>query len=252
MPAISIIVPVYNVEEYVEKCIDSIIKQSFADFELILIDDGSTDSTHQICENFAKKDSRIRLHTITHSGLGFSRNVGLELVDNPEFITFIDGDDYIHPDYLKILHDSLTQNNCDISIINYKRAVITDKDDFFPFPEIKTRLVTQGEAMRRLFDEAPFMTAWGKLYRSNLIKGLHFINKYFGEDIEFNSKAYRLTQRICFSDYPLYRWIIRKNSITNSPYVYKDLAKIDNYYSAYRNLRDHELYASISIVRINK
>ncbi len=103
---ISVIVPVYNVEKYLDKCLKSILLQDFSDFELILVDDGSTDNSGKICDDFALKDSRIKVVHKENAGPSVARNVGTS-VSKGEYITFIDSDDYVDRDYLSILYKSL-------------------------------------------------------------------------------------------------------------------------------------------------
>ena len=115
---ISVIVPVYNVELYLAECINSILKQSFSNFELLLIDDGSTDHSSLICQEYVLKDSRIKYYKKSNGGLSDARNYGIKKSIG-KYITFIDSDDYIDENYLKILFDSLISNNAYISIANY-------------------------------------------------------------------------------------------------------------------------------------
>ena len=106
MIKISVIVPVYNTEKYLERCIKSIINQSLTDIEIIVINDGSTDNSEQILKNFACKDSRIRIINQKNAGLSITRNNGLQIASG-EYISFIDSDDYIHKDMIKILYDNI-------------------------------------------------------------------------------------------------------------------------------------------------
>ena len=115
MVAISIIVPVYNVEKLLSKCVDSILNQNFKDFELLLIDDGSKDKSGLICEEYAKKDSRISVYHKTNGGLSSARNYGIEHALG-EFITFIDSDDYVDKSMLEILYNNMIENDVDLSI----------------------------------------------------------------------------------------------------------------------------------------
>ena len=115
-PKISIIVPVYKVEPYIHKCIDSILNQTFKEFELILVDDGSPDNCGNICDEYAKKDNRVRVIHKENGGISSARNIGLD-VSNGEYIGFVDSDDYIKLDMYERLYNSCKVNNADISII---------------------------------------------------------------------------------------------------------------------------------------
>jgi glycosyltransferase involved in cell wall biosynthesis len=114
-PEISIIVPVYNVEKYLEKCLKSILHQIFSDFELILIDDGSTDSSGRICDEYLKRDSRIKVFHKENGGLSSARNYGIEK-STGKYIGFVDSDDYIAKDMYEVLYNNLQRENADVSM----------------------------------------------------------------------------------------------------------------------------------------
>ena len=118
MPMVSVIVPVYKVERYIRKCIDSILKQSFTDFELILVDDGSPDKCGKICDEYAAKDKRIKVIHKKNGGLSDARNAGLDYATGG-YICFIDSDDWIHKDLLKDNLERLVSENADVIIFNY-------------------------------------------------------------------------------------------------------------------------------------
>ncbi len=125
MPKISVIVPVYKVEPYLRRCIDSILGQTFRDFELILVDDGSPDGCPAICDEYAEKDSRIRVIHKENGGLSSARNAGLDwMFENSDsaYLTFIDSDDYVEPEYLEELYKALIDNDADVSLCGYYRV----------------------------------------------------------------------------------------------------------------------------------
>lgn len=115
---ISVIVPVYNVEEYLKQCLDSILEQTFSNYEVILVNDGSTDSSGLICQEYAEKDSRIRYFEKENGGLSDARNYGIEQAQG-EYLTFVDSDDFLDKMHLNVLYTALVNNNVDISIVNY-------------------------------------------------------------------------------------------------------------------------------------
>ena len=122
MPKISVIVPVYKVEKYLNRCVDSILSQTFTDFELILVDDGSPDKCGEICEEYANKDSRIHVIHQKNGGLSAARNTGIDWANansNSKWITFIDSDDWVHHEYLKQLLETANARNVDICVCNY-------------------------------------------------------------------------------------------------------------------------------------
>ena len=128
MSEISIIVPVYNVEKYLENCIESILNQTFKDFELILVDDGSTDNSGKICDIYEKKDSRIKVIHKNNGGLSSARNAGLDIACG-KYVGFIDSDDSIHPRMYEILYDLIKKYESDISCCNYKKIYDIFKDE---------------------------------------------------------------------------------------------------------------------------
>jgi len=119
MPKISVIVPVYNVEKYLAKCIDSILAQTFTDFECILINDGSPDNSPAICDEYAKKDERMKVIHKENGGVSSARNTGLDIAQG-EWITFADSDDWVDENYLELMYSNAIKNNCDLSICGFK------------------------------------------------------------------------------------------------------------------------------------
>ena len=128
MPAISVIVPIFNVENYVRKCVDSILNQTFSDIEIILVDDGSTDASGRICDEYLSKDDRIRVIHKENGGLSDARNAGLDMCTG-EYIGFVDGDDYIDGDMYELLYKNLIQYDADISMCRFRRIYNNRIDD---------------------------------------------------------------------------------------------------------------------------
>ena len=118
---ISVLVAVYNVEDFLGRCLDSIINQTYKNIEIIIIDDGSTDNSKKICEDFASLDSRIKLLHIKNMGLSYVRNFGIELAKG-KYISFVDGDDYLENDYIETLYNNLIKYNADLSCCSYYRV----------------------------------------------------------------------------------------------------------------------------------
>ena len=118
MPRLSIIVPVYQAKEYLEKCINSILEQSFVDFELILVDDGSKDASGTICDEYAKRDKRIRVIHKENGGLSDARNTGIKLA-NSDYLMFVDSDDYIEKNMLECLYKNIIEKDSDIAVCNF-------------------------------------------------------------------------------------------------------------------------------------
>lgn len=179
-PQISVIVPVYNVEKYLPRCIDSILSQTFKDFELLLIDDGSPDNCGKICDEYATKDSRVKVFHKSNGGVSSARNLGLDKACG-EWITFIDSDDYVEVDYLQELIDAQQQNQVDYVVtlsecdnIQESNQITVSRGDF-------SLLFSKFKIDRNGYP-------WGKLYSTAIIKkvGLRFDTKvHLGEDAMF-------------------------------------------------------------------
>jgi len=125
MSNISVVIPVYNVESYINRCVDSLLDQSFTDFDLVLVDDGSLDNSGAICDEYEKKDKRICVIHKANWGLSDARNVGIEWAltnSNSEWITFIDSDDWVHPDYLRYLYRAVCENDVELSVVKFMKV----------------------------------------------------------------------------------------------------------------------------------
>lgn len=229
---VSIIVPVYNVEKYIDKCINSILNQTFEDFELILVDDGSTDKSGEICDKYKKQDKRIKVIHKTNGGLSDARNVG---IDNSlgEFITFIDSDDYVDEDIIEFLYDNLKKHHCDISICN-AREIYTDYVVYQTKEDIE--MVVSGKEAVRYELESKVLPGYSvaKLYEKNKIfKDIRFpIGKLY-EDAFIIVKALDLGERVYISTKAKYNYIRRDGSITVSSFKTKDLNCIEAHQANY-------------------
>ncbi len=168
---LSIIVPIYNVEAYLPRCIDSILAQTYTDFELILVDDGSPDNCPSICDEYAEKDSRIIVIHKENGGLSSARNAGLDIAQG-DYIGFVDSDDFIHPQMYERLMESLTDNNADISICNFERVNEAGNpiSDLYP---LLTSSVSSGINILRDFKKSGYLN----------IQYIVVVNKVFSRDL---------------------------------------------------------------------
>ena len=205
---ISVIVPVYNAENYLSACLDSILSQTYQDFEIILIDDGAKDASGQICDAYAGKDPRIQVVHQENGGVSRARNRGLELATG-ELISFIDSDDTLEPDMYELLVRVMQEHNADISHCGYKHIV----GEEIRLVHDTKRVIPQNtqEALDCFVDGRLFGGGlWNKLYRRELLDGLSFREDLKNnEDILFNFEAFRRANRSVFADYPLYNYIAR-------------------------------------------
>lgn len=214
-PLISVIIPVYKVEKYINRCIESILCQSYSNLEIILVDDGSPDKCGDICDEFATHDSRITVHHKKNGGLSDARNYGVER-SNGKYITFVDSDDYIAPNYIEYLYMLINKYNADISVCC---RVETGCDSVeYPVNELlpDEQLLTGYEACESLFGELylTLVTAWGKLYDSKIIKKYTFPVGKIHEDEATTCKYYYESKQVVIGNKCLYSYFINDNSIT--------------------------------------
>ena len=220
-PIISIIVPIYNVGKYLPKCIESILNQTFKNFELILVNDGSTDNSGVVCDDYAKKDTRIKIIHKSNGGVSSARNAGL-YVAKGEYIGFVDPDDYIDKNMYEKLYRLCIDNNSDIAICRFNREIngkIQNKESTEEIIELNNM-----EAMNELFK--------GNLYRFSLCNKL-FSKKCFNdvlfpegrihEDLSTTYKLFANSKKAVYIDYYGYIYVKRENSILTSTYNEKRL-----------------------------
>lgn len=221
---ISIVVPVYNVEKYVKKCIDSILKQTYSDYELILVNDGSLDSSGEICSYYANSDCRIKVIHKKNGGLSDARNTGIQQAKG-DWITFIDSDDYVSEDYLETLYNLIVYNNADISIASF---TVVSKFKNADFSDGSKSIMNSEETIRRmLLGEGFDMGAWGKMYRTSFFKNnLYPVGKLF-EDSKTTYQIISQANKIAFYSKSIYYYMNRKESIVNSKFSENKLDLIE-------------------------
>lgn len=209
---ITIIVPLYNVETYLPWCLDSIMAQSYDNFELILVDDGSTDSSGKICDEYALKDERIKVIHQNNSGPSIARNTALDIM-NGEYVTFIDSDDVVHPQYLKTLFENMINCRADISAVTFTRVSEYGVLGNVEFTG-KLSLYTPTVAIKRiLYQKDLENSAWGKLYKSHLFDNVRFPESIYYEDLAIFYKIYEKASKIVFERVGLYGYRKRQSSI---------------------------------------
>lgn len=261
MPKVSIIVPVYNVEKYLDKCLKSLVNQTFKDFEIIIVNDGSPDNSSQIIENYKLKYSNmIKVITQQNQGLSDSRNNGLKLA-TADYIIFVDSDDYIELNMVEKLYKEITEKQADVvicgnNVVNENYELLSKA---FPNKYESYDFVTQ-----MIFGN---LSAWNKIIKKSLLddKYLFFRSNVWYEDIDFSFKLFLKAKKIFILHENLYNYLLRSGSIMNSKNLIKNLdlikafdeiiqySKKSNYYNKYYNeiefLAVNHLYISC-IVRI--
>ncbi len=212
---VSIIVPVYNVSKYIEKCVDSILKQTFCDFELLLIDDGSTDNSSYICDLYAKKDNRVVVVHKKNGGLSSARNRGLDIAKG-DYVSFVDSDDYIEPNFIESLLDELMKKSSDLIVCNFSILDLNNNS------LIETPSIIDGDVDEEGYWKLSACTrygltvvVWNKLYKKTIFEHLRFKDGVFHEDQEIIHKIISKCDKITFINKKLYNYIKRPQSITN-------------------------------------
>lgn len=238
---ISVIVPVYNVEEYLSECVDSVLKQTYTNLEVLLIDDGSLDSSGKLCDEYATKDDRIKVYHKQNGGVSSARNLGLD-VANGEYVTFVDSDDYIDENYVLKLYQALQGDNADMAFCgfaNYLDGKLEKFDEYFPIDlsvdvNDKRFLKTMHNFLSGW--RLPFGVCWRILYKKELVCNFRFNTEMkWGEDTLFclqnimgSKKINAVTEVLYF-----YRYnpksavhVYRKNYLQNQLVFYKEMQKL--------------------------
>lgn len=230
-PLISIIVPVYNVELYLSRCIDSIINQTYKNLEIILVDDGSTDNCGIICDDYEKKDSRIKVIHKKNGGQAEARNRGLDLSVG-EYIVFIDSDDYIDEHMIEVLYCKLKEDNSDMAICNY---MISNEDENHnichtePRIYLKNEIVEYDDIWKRFLgkEHIAFVIACNKIYKKKLFYNVKYAEGKVYEDEYIIHRLLGQCKRISFVEKPLYFYLIRNGSTTNREYSIKKMDMVE-------------------------
>lgn len=228
-PLISVIIPVYKVKEFLPRCIDSVINQRYRDLEIILVDDGSPDDCGLICDDYSKRDSRIKVIHKKNGGLSDARNAALDIIQG-EFVTFIDSDDFVSEFYVENLYRAIKEEQCDISaswFINYY-----DGDKIPGAEEVKKseiKVFTRNDAYKKMLYQDGFeVSAWGKLYRSWLFEDVRYPVGKLYEDIPTTYKLIEKTNKIAIISQVDYYYFQRKDSIAQSDFNNKKMDGINH------------------------
>lgn len=221
-PLISIVVPVYKVEKYLNRCVDSILKQTYPNLEIILVDDESPDACGDICDRYAQADSRIRVIHQKNKGLSGARNAGIGIATG-DYIGFVDSDDYIAENMYESMLTNMLQNDAQIAICGRYYEFEDGKRMVRYKEEIKTTVMTNVEAIIRMNSFSSFdMAAWDKLYKRELFEGIRYPEGKLSEDYYVIYKLFDRTQKVVFNPEPLYFYVQRKNSISRNKKINYD------------------------------
>ncbi len=255
---ISLIVPVYNVESYVRNCLDSLIRQTYSNIEIICVNDCSGDASGEICDEFAAMDNRISvIHKRVNEGLSEARNTGLNIARG-EYIAFIDSDDWIDCSYVEILYDAICSSKADIVQCSYVRvaneAVTVQKNR-----QVGKKLnMTGRQAIKKLYSNTltqpsiDYTVVWNKLYRRTVIERIRFPKGAIFEDQFFTYRCFERAERICVLDCLLYYYRDNGSSITKQEYNIRfqdDIKAHEEQIEHFLGKKDYEI-AKIIVARI--
>lgn len=218
---ISVIVPVYNVEPYLRQCIDSILAQTYTDFELILVDDGSPDNCGAICDEYAEKDNRIRVIHQKNGGVSAARNAGIDIATG-EYISFVDSDDWVHPEYLAYLYRAVQEQGVLLSACGFIKTCIRTDEALSPF----SCVVRDGLDWFKE-DHVHGVVAWAKLCHRSLFEVIRYPVGKIHEDEFITYKLLHHAGKIGVVDAKLYYYFANENGIMGSAYSVRRLDALD-------------------------
>ena len=250
-PLVSIIIPVYNSERFLKECFDSILSQYFKDFEVIIVDDGSTDSSLIIEEEYSK-DLRFRVIKQENAGQGIARNRALDIA-KVKYITFLDSDDAMKPDFLKETVSKIEGGKYDIVVTNYD--FINEKSDFlYVHSNVKKDYVIDGyEALTEMwYDENVHIGPWAKLYKREVFEKERFKSCYC-EDSDILERIFKKNQSILYISDSLFRYRIRNNADTwvFKPKTYEQIAVFDDMYMFAKKHYSDEMIKALEVKMIS-
>lgn len=217
-PLISVIIPIYKVEAYIHKCIDSILIQTYINLEIFLVDDGSPDDCGKICDEYAQKDNRIKVIHKKNGGLSDARNVAIDVATG-EYITFVDSDDYVSADYVETLYNLCQKYQCKVSIASFQTFQEGSKPEeidkkYYEYCQSST------EAIEQMFYQEKFdNSAWAKLYHRSLFDtGIRYPKGLLYEDLPTTYLLMAGAEKVAFCNRIIYYYLLRPNSIEGSKF----------------------------------
>ena len=218
-PLISIIVPIYKVELYLKRCVDSIVNQTYSNLEIILVDDGSPDNCPQICDEYAEKDKRVVVIHKENGGLSEARNAGLDICKG-EYVSFIDSDDWVDLQYIEILLKGVQNNKADIAIGQFQKIFFYNEKKKYEkkMTTASTAVMDNKEAVKKLFsnEDIYFVVAWGKLYKKTLFNTIRYPVGKIHEDEYTTYKILYNSSTVAYLHEKIYFYLQRPQSIMSN------------------------------------
>lgn len=218
---ISVIIPVYQTEKYLVRCLDSVIAQTYGNLEIIVVDDGSKDNSGKICDEYAQTDSRVRVIHKENGGQSSARNAGLEAAHG-KYIGFLDSDDCITTDMYMYLHNLISKNDADIAMCSYTRR----KEKLRHRQPEKINIYSENQQIMKFFFRIDggesFYSVWNRLYKKDILQNIRFYEGTVTEDVMFTYEVYKIASKIIVSNQKKYFYFKNTNGITRSKLCKKD------------------------------
>lgn len=220
---ISVIVPCYNVEEYLPKCMDSLLAQTYKELEIWLVDDGSPDSCGQICDDYALKDERIKVIHKKNGGLADARNAAIDKATG-EWIVCVDSDDYVSEDYIETLYGLVERNHCKVGVA-WHHSFMEETEPNVIQPQYQEFVFNNIEGIEKMFYQELFDTAaWAKIYHRSLFEtGIRYPFGLIYEDLPTTYLLFLNADKVAFCNKIVYDYLLRKNSLEGQPFNVRKL-----------------------------
>ena len=248
---ISVIIPIYNTSEALRPTVKSLLAQTFQDFEVVFVDDGSTDNSADICREYCAADPRFRLIQQANQGPAGSRNTGMAHAKG-DFFYFLDSDDAIHPRMLELLLKTYRESDGNFSMCLFK--MVDRLPDSYDEPQTDVVSVARDEMLESMFSRSgrdlPYMVLWNKLYPRQLLEGLT-IKEIVSEDTEFNLRVYLRCQKAAVLQTPLYYYLQHNQSVTHQDVAGRRIRELDTYHLMLNELpQDHKVARAACIRKL--
>lgn len=216
-PLVSVIIPVYNVEKYLARCVDSVLAQTYGNLEVVLVDDGATDNSGELCDRYAREDARVRTVHKGNGGLSDARNAGMQAASG-EYYAFVDGDDWIAQDYIAYLCSLMLENHAQISVCGYQK-VYEMEENSISSADSSVRVYDAGEGLLHLlYQRGMISAAWGRLFHAALFSDICFPKGKLHEDVAVMYRLFDKADKIVCGDAKKYFYFQRRDSIVNGTF----------------------------------
>lgn len=226
---ISVIIPVYNGEEYINQCVESVLNQSYHNIEVLLVDDGSRDKSGKICEEYQRKDIRVKVIHKNNEGVSSARNEGLKRCKG-EYVAFVDSDDYVEKDYLECLYQKLRENNADIAACNFSYVFKDGRKQ--EENQLKSKCMLLNDDLNYCQNSFLYYI-WGKIFKKEMLKDLSFDTRLsVAEDSLFVAEVIKKSGKLYYEQEPLYMYRMNPNSVMHE----KDIKKLETQLIAWEKI----------------